>query len=60
MEKIAQLLNTATDGVGNYCLQVAGSFGSCTFFSLSYSDCGFYSGVLEGEWEGWEGMDGEV
>ena len=27
-EKIAQLLNTATDGVGNYCLHVAASYGS--------------------------------
>ncbi|MCJ1458202.1 hypothetical protein MMC28_008573 [Mycoblastus sanguinarius] len=27
-EKIAHLLNTATDGVGNYCLHVAASYGS--------------------------------
>jgi ankyrin repeat protein len=27
-EKIAQLLNTATDGVGEYCLHIAASYGS--------------------------------
>ena len=29
-ERIAQLLNTATDGVGNYCLHVAAAHGACT------------------------------
>ncbi len=28
-EKIAHLLNTATDGLGNYCLHVAAAHGSC-------------------------------
>ena len=30
-EKTADLLNDARDGVGNYCLHVAVSFGSCTY-----------------------------
>lgn len=29
-EKIAHLLNTSTDGVGNYCLHVAAAHGACT------------------------------
>ena len=28
-EKIATLINTATDGVGCYCLHIAASYGSC-------------------------------
>ena len=31
-EKIANLLNTATDGVGCYCLHIAASYGSCRCF----------------------------
>lgn len=29
-EKIADLLNNAKDGVGNHCLHIAASYGSCT------------------------------
>ncbi len=29
-DKIAHLLNTSTDGVGNYCLHVAAAHGACT------------------------------
>ena len=28
-ERIANLINTATDGVGCYCLHIAASYGSC-------------------------------
>ena len=34
-EKTAHLLNTATDGVGNYCLHIAASYGSCTSYLYS-------------------------
>lgn len=34
VEAVAQLLNTATDGVGGFCLHVAAGYGSCRFCSL--------------------------
>lgn len=47
--KIAELLNTATDGVGGYCLHIAASYGSCmslTFLFLVLT----FDGVLKKSW----------
>ena len=33
--QISHLLNTATDGVGEYCLHLAATYGSCMPLSLS-------------------------
>ncbi len=48
-DKVAQLLNTATDGLGNHCLHVAAGYGSCT--SVSYDFVFFLFG-------GWCGLRG--
>lgn len=52
-DKVAQLLNTATDGLGNHCLHVAAGYGSCT--SVSY-DFVFF---LFGGWCGLRGRERE-
>ena len=44
-ERIAQLLNTATDGVGNYCLHVAAAHGSCTLPCAGSEERGFATDV---------------
>ncbi len=39
-EKIANLLNTATDGVGCYCLHIAASYGSCRCYERGLTEVG--------------------
>ncbi len=37
-DKIAHLLNTSTDGVGNYCLHVAAAHGACRSFPHAHNE----------------------
>ena len=43
-EKIANLLNTATDGLGCYCLHIAASYGSCRCFQEEIEENGYQYG----------------